>query len=207
MGRVKDVKDLFERFSVEVLTKAFYQELSDWYAWAIKVISFPNDITKHTDDKLHNHEGAIRLITRLIFVWFLKERKLIPWQFFDQKYIANHLIKGFNPHKIDNLFGKSEASVYYRAILQNLFFAMLNCPITKDGSTELTERRFKDNRSQFDDNKLMRYRDEFNDLTNSCALQTKPCLSSMADFSTAWTKNARECTTMVSVNVRSQWHN
>lgn len=162
-GRVKDVKDLFERFSVEVLTKAFYQELSDWYAWAIKVISFPNDITKHTDDKLHNHEGAIRLITRLIFVWFLKERKLIPWQFFDQEYIANHLIKGFNPHKIANLFGKSEASVYYRAILQNLFFAMLNCPITKEGSTELTERRFKDNRSQFDDNKLMRYRDEFND--------------------------------------------
>lgn len=44
-------------------------------------------------------------------------------------------------------------------------------------------------------------------LTNSCALQTKPCLSSMADFSTAWTKNARECITMVSVNVRSQWHN
>lgn len=163
LGRVKDVKDLFDRFSVEVLTKAFYQELSDWYAWAIKVISFPNDITKRTDDKLHNHEGAIRLITRLIFVWFLKERKLIPWQFFDQEYIANHLIKGFNPHKIDNLFGKSEASVYYRAILQNLFFAMLNCPITKDGSTELTERRFKDNRSQFDDNKLMRYRDEFND--------------------------------------------
>ena len=163
LGRVKDVKDLFDRFSVEILTKAFYQELSDWYAWAIKVISFPNDITKRTDDKLHNHEGAIRLITRLIFVWFLKERKLIPWQFFDQEYIANHLIKGFNPHKIDNLFGKSEASVYYRAILQNLFFAMLNCPITKDGSTELTERRFKDNRSQFDDNKLMRYRDEFND--------------------------------------------
>jgi hypothetical protein len=40
---------------------------------------------------------------------------------------------------------------------------MLNCPITKEGSTEFTERRFKDNRSQFDDNKLMRYRDEFND--------------------------------------------
>ena len=162
LGRVKDVKDLFERFSVEVLTKAFYQELSDWYAWAIKVISFPNDISTRADDKLHNHEGVIRLITRLIFVWFLKERKLIPWQFFDQEYIANHLIKGFNPHKIDNLFGKSEASVYYRAILQNLFFAMLNCPITKEGSTEFTERRFKDNRSQFDDNKLMRYRDEFN---------------------------------------------
>lgn len=163
LGRVEDVKDLFERFSVEVLTKAFYQELSDWYAWAIKVISFPNDISTQADDKRHNHEGVIRLITRLIFVWFLKERKLIPWQFFDQEYIANHLIKGFNPHKIDNLFGKSEASVYYRAILQNLFFAMLNCPITKEGGTEFTERRFKDNRSQFDDNKLMRYRDEFND--------------------------------------------
>lgn len=160
-GRVKDVDDLFKRFSVEVLTKAFYQELSDWYAWAIKVIRFPNDISTLDDDNTRNHEGAIRLITRLIFVWFLKERNLIPWQFFDQEYIANNLIKGFNPHKIDNLFGKSEASVYYRAILQNLFFAMLNCPITKEGSTDMTERRFKASNGQSGDKKLMRYRNEF----------------------------------------------
>lgn len=163
LGRVKSFSDLKDRFSVEVLTKEFYQELSDWYAWAIKTISFPNDISTYKEDKKNNQAGVIRLITRLIFVWFLKQRKLIPWQFFDEKYIANYLIRGFDPHKVDNLFGKSLGSVYYRAILQNLFFATLNCPITKEGSTELTERRFKDSRTQFDDNKLMRYKDEFTD--------------------------------------------
>ena len=43
-GRVASKEDLLSRFSVEVLTKEFYQELSDWYAWAIKIIRFPNDI-------------------------------------------------------------------------------------------------------------------------------------------------------------------
>ena len=32
-GRVVSIEDLRSRFSVEVLTKAFYQELSDWYAF------------------------------------------------------------------------------------------------------------------------------------------------------------------------------
>ena len=82
-----DDQDLHNRFSVEVLTKAFYQELSDWHAWAIKEISFPNDIENDNDDAKFNHEGAIRLITRLIFVWFLKQRHLIPEEFFDEKYI------------------------------------------------------------------------------------------------------------------------
>lgn len=70
LGRVSDTQDLHNRFSVEVLTKAFYQELSDWHAWAIKEIRFPNDINNDNDDAKFNHEGAIRLITRLIFVWF-----------------------------------------------------------------------------------------------------------------------------------------
>ena len=49
----------------------------------------------------------------------------------------------------------------------------------------------------------MRYRDEFNDPDEFCVLPTKQYLSSMVDFSTAWTKNARECTMMVSANVKS----
>lgn len=62
---------------------------------------------------------------------------------------------------------------------------MLNCPITKEGSTEFTERRFKDNRSQFDDNKLMRYRDEFNNPDEFCVSPTKLYLSLMVVFLTA----------------------
>ena len=161
LGRVSDTQDLHNRFSVEVLTKAFYQELSDWHAWAIKEIRFPNDINNDNDDAKFNHEGAIRLITRLIFVWFLKQRHLIPEEFFDEKYISDNLIDGFNPHAMADLFGKSKESKYYKAILQNLFFAMLNSPITPEGKDTLTERHFRKGRGDFDNNKLMRYENMF----------------------------------------------
>lgn len=156
-GRVANADDLRSRFSVEVLTKEFYNELSDWYAWAIKIIRFPNDLNDKTDDDKYNNESAIRLITRLIFVWFLKQRHLIPDEFFDERYIADNLIDGFNPHAMVDLFSKSNESKYYKAILQNLFFAMLNSPITAEGKTELSERRFRNGRKDHDNNKLMRY--------------------------------------------------
>lgn len=160
-GRVASKEDLLSRFSVEVLTKEFYQELSDWYAWAIKIIRFPNNIDDKDDDAKFNNEGAIRLITRLIFVWFLKQRHLIPEEFFDERYIADNLIEGFNPHAMVDLFSKSNESKYYKAILQNLFFAMLNSPITSEGGKELSERHFRNGRGDYDNNKLMRYESYF----------------------------------------------
>ena len=115
-GRVVNDEDLHSRFSVEVLTKEFYQELSDWYAWAIQIIRFPNDINTEDDDAKFNHEGAIRLITRLIFVWFLKQRHLIPEEFFNEKYIAENLLEDFDPNLQTGLFGhKSYESKYYKA--------------------------------------------------------------------------------------------
>lgn len=161
LGRVTDDKDLTERFSVEVLTKAFYQELSDWYAWAVKVVRFPNKLDDTTDDDKYNHEAAIRLVTRLIFVWFLKQKHLIPDEFFDEDYIRENLIEDFNPNAKVDLFFKSDESKYYKAILQNLFFAMLNSPITKEGETELSERHFRSDRGDYDNNKLMRYESMF----------------------------------------------
>ena len=160
-GRVVNADDLRNRFSVEILTKEFYNELSDWYAWAIKIIRFPNALNDKTDDDKYNNESAIRLITRLIFVWFLKQRHLIPDEFFDEQYIANNLIEGFNPHAMVDLFNKSNESKYYKAILQNLFFAMLNSPITPEGSNELSERHFRKGRGDYDNNKLMRYESYF----------------------------------------------
>ena len=156
-GRVVNAEDLRSRFSIEVLTKEFYQELSDWYAWAIKIIRFPNDLNDKMDDDKFNNESAIRLITRLIFVWFLKQRHLVPNEFFDERYIADNLIEGFNPHAMADLFSKSNESKYYKAILQNLFFAMLNSPITPEGRNELSERHFRKGRGDYDNNKLMRY--------------------------------------------------
>lgn len=130
-------------FSSELLTKKFYGELSDWYAWAVQVARFPNDLSTTADDEKFNHESCIRLITRLIFVWFLKQKHLIPEEFFDVAYIREHFIEEFNPHDRENLLYNPEKSRYYRLILQNLFFAMLNRPIVPEGKDTPNNRRFR----------------------------------------------------------------
>ena len=154
-------------FSNELLTKKFYSELSDWYAWAVQVARFPNDLNTREDDDKFNHEACIRLITRLIFVWFLKQKDLIPEEFFDEKYIRENLITEFNPHERRTAFYDSEKSRYYRLVLQNLFFAMLNRPIVAEGKDEASNRHFRApitghrlNRD-YNVNNLMRYEGEF----------------------------------------------
>jgi type I restriction-modification system DNA methylase subunit len=160
-GRVVSIEDLRSRFSVEVLTKAFYQELSDWYAWAVKIVRFPNELKTEADNEKYNSEAMIRLITRLIFVWFIKQRKLVPDEFFDEKYISDYLLKSFTPNAKVTLFGKADNSYYYKGILQNLFFAMLNSPITPEGKDTVSERRFRKDGTDYDNNKLMRHEDLF----------------------------------------------
>jgi len=178
-GRVTSIEDLRNRFSVEVLTKSFYQELSDWYAWVVKIIRFPNKLNDPADDDKFNAESTIRLVTRLIFVWFLKQKNLIPNEFFDRDYIKDNLLEDFNPEYNPSLFYNAGESKYYKAILQNLFFAMLNSPITKEGETELSERHFRKNRGDYDNNKLMRYESLFTDsqLFVNLANRTVPFLN------------------------------
>ena len=160
-------KHWMQVFSSELLTKKFYGELSDWYAWAVQVARFPNDLSTTEDDEKFNHESCIRLITRLIFVWFLKQKHLIPEEFFDEKYIREHFIEEFNPHDRENLLYNPEKSRYYRLILQNLFFAMLNRPIVPEGKDTPNNRQFRGEhqygykRDGYNVNNLMRYKNEF----------------------------------------------
>ena len=172
-GRVASIEDLRSRFSVEVLTKAFYQELSDWYAWAVKKVHFPNVIDDDNDNEAYNSEAMIRLITRLIFVWFIKQRHLVPDEFFDERYISDHLLKSFTPNAETTLFGKADNSYYYKGILQNLFFAMLNSPITPEGKDTISERRFRKDRNDYDNNKLMRHKELFKNPDLFVALANK----------------------------------
>ena len=109
-------------FSSELLTQKFYSELQNWYFWAVKNVSFPNDIEDDTDDQKYNNENVIRLITRLMFVWFLKQKHLVNPDLFDEKKLHS-ILKDFDP--------LSEESNYYVAIIQNLFFATLNQEISK----------------------------------------------------------------------------
>ena len=122
-GTELEVQDRHDAaFDVSALTKQFYGELSNWYFWACQHVEFP----RPTDDKrsLEEHQAmsVIRLITRLMFVWFIKERDLVPDELFQRAEVEKILLS-LEPAD----------STYYRAILQNLFFATLN--------TELGEKQ------------------------------------------------------------------
>lgn len=113
------IKDVIEAFSVEALTKEFYSELSNWYFWALQNVKFPDDFEQ--DEEVRNATSTIRLITRLMFVWFLKQKGLIPDGLFDKEELK----------KILNYSDKT-GSTFYKAILQNLFFATLNTEMSGD---------------------------------------------------------------------------
>ncbi|MGK5094461.1 hypothetical protein WDW89_20900 [Deltaproteobacteria bacterium TL4] len=84
------------------------------------------------------------LLTRLLFVWFIKEKKLIPEELFDVKYLKENLLIDLSPFHETGLFRQTNIdSNYYKAILQNLFFATLNCPKVPLEKGDTRKRGFK----------------------------------------------------------------
>ncbi|MBM3841330.1 MAG: hypothetical protein FJ398_25945, partial [Verrucomicrobia bacterium] len=132
-------------FDVEAVTKDFFREIANWYFWALKVARFPKDAPKEADG--HDHISLIRLITRLIFCWFVKEKGLIPAELFDERHLAR-MLAGFAPDKASD-----KESVFYKAILQNLFFATLN--------TEMDKRGWRREEQNFMAHSLYRHRELF----------------------------------------------
>jgi adenine-specific DNA-methyltransferase len=142
-----------EVFSVSLLNKKFYQELSVWYFWAIKNVTFPGAPTL-TDAHLKNSKledlqqehkatNVIRMLTRLLFVWFIKEKKLIPEELFELDSLQQDILNEISPYHETGMFKETNKdSVYYKTILQNLFFATLNCPIDGD-SLDKRKRGFR----------------------------------------------------------------
>ena len=148
-----------EVLDTQTLNKRFYTELSNWYFWAIKTVVYPgyeyeaqrNSLfTKEEKVREHNAKNLIRLLTRLLFVWFIKEKDLIPDELFDEKSIKN-LITSFEPEKFYRFedIAVESKSIYYKAILQNLFFASLNA--------EHGKRAFRINGQNQNATSLMRY--------------------------------------------------
>ena len=115
------------------LNNKFFQEVSNWYFWATQTVTFPD--RGEADESLRNATSVIRLITRLIFVWFLKEKGLVPDALFDENQLTN-LLKSLS----------AEESTYYKAILQNLFFATLNTEMNTDEKPD--NRKFRGKNQQ-----------------------------------------------------------
>jgi len=120
---VTDVADLKSRFSLEVVNKEFYKEISESFIKLIggtqgtgrnqkkydAVLKLPS-IADHSQTSI---EFAVRLIGRIIFCWFLREKKssdstsLMPKELVSLEAINNH-------------------SDYYHQVLEPIFFEVLN---------------------------------------------------------------------------------
>ena len=120
LQKTATLDDLKTAFAVEQLNKEFYEKLFRWYEHAKSHVLFPND--EREEEDAHVSTSLIRLLTRLLFVWFLKEKGLINQDF-------------FAPEKVRHMIDWDKESGYYKAILQNLFFATLN--------REMTDRTFR----------------------------------------------------------------
>ena len=150
--RPSNFRDLYDNWlsalSVQELNKRFYNELLHWFLWAQKEVRFPKGAGQ--PDKPQT-VAVICLLTRLIFIWFIKEKGLVPEALFDPNTLKQLL------REPPTAF--PDASSYYKAILQNLFFATLN--------TEQNNRAWKPSAKGMNSHYLIhtffRYRDLFKD--------------------------------------------
>ncbi len=120
-GDFSSLEKIKDAFSVEKVTKEFYEDIANWYFWAVQHSIFPKDAEVEENGR---NIAVIRLITRMIFIWFMREKSLVPKNLFEEKSILA-MLKEISP----------ESSTYYQAILQNLFFATL--------STKKDDRKFR----------------------------------------------------------------
>ena len=126
---------------IETLNRRFFRELFEWFRQAVASCRFPDDGAGEGSAERH----VIRLITRLLFIWFMKEKGLVPEELFEDEF-AETALGNHAPERTD----------YYRAVLQNLFFATLN--------TEIDKRAFSGrNPGSHRDPTKYRYRDLLSD--------------------------------------------
>ena len=113
----------------EALNRRFYRRLFEWFEYAVETCSFPDDGAGEGNAERH----VIRMITRLLFIWFLKEKRLVPGEFFEESF-ADEQLRDHRP----------DATDYYRAVLQNLFFATLNTPIDRRAFSSVSQSTHRD---------------------------------------------------------------
>lgn len=122
-GKIADLNDLKERFSLEVVNKDFYREISHLF---IKLVggAFGGSRNKKEYKALLQlpsvpekdqaiSEFAVRLIGRVIFCWFLREKKSAAGA-------------SLMPKELLSLQGIEKYSDYYHSILEPIFFEVLN---------------------------------------------------------------------------------
>ena len=124
-GPVETFEDLQSRFSIEIVNKEFYKEISEQFTDLVGAITNKGTEIVNNRSQLKlpsvkegsqtSLEFAVRLIGRIIFCWFLREKK------------SEH---GISLISIDILSYNAALNTtdYYHRILETIFFEVLNKP-------------------------------------------------------------------------------
>ncbi len=142
---------LEEVFNVDLLNRTFYHKIQTWFFWAVQEITFPHGGIADPDQR--NRIAAIRLLTRVIFCWFAREKGLVPPGLFTAA-TARKVLKDFDPLS-------RKDGTYYTAILQNLFFPTLSVPL--DQREFRNGRRYKGVNKHYMDHAFFRHETAFNE--------------------------------------------
>jgi len=125
-GRVKDVDDLLSRFSIEVVNKQFYLEVAKYFDELISNDGQNLILPGVSQDDINTRKSfAVRLIGRIMFCWFLKQKKSASGQLIPDELLSSEVVK----------------DSYYHSILEPLFFGVLNTSIdSRDIRSELFDK-------------------------------------------------------------------
>ena len=117
-GKVNSLEELIARFSVEVVNKQFYNEIAVAFTKLVggtqEGKTYAQELGIHgVTDKNKYAEFAVRLIGRIVFCWFLKEKK-------SENGIS------LVPESMLSVESTNTAGIYYHDVLEPLFFELLN---------------------------------------------------------------------------------
>jgi len=135
-----------DTLNIKALNDKFYKDIANWFFWACKKVEFPDDDEYYQNRDTRNSENVIRLLTRIIFCWFMKEKGLIKDELFKENEVE----------KLLNADADKTGSTYYKAILQNLFFATLNIPVKN--RKFISDKTFQGKNKNHFDHSVFRYK-------------------------------------------------
>lgn len=122
-GTINSIIDLENKFSLAVVSTEFYTRIATQYSKLVggtrgegrKAIIFERTLKLGNTDDAVNANFAIRLIGRLVFCWFLKQKK-------------GHLNNPLIPSEILSVSAVKTIGDYYHSVCVPLFFEVLNKP-------------------------------------------------------------------------------
>jgi len=122
-GTIDSIIDLENKFSLAVVSKEFFTQIATQYSKLVggtrgegrKAMVFERTLKLGDANDAVNANFAIRLIGRLVFCWFLKQKK-------------GHLNNPLIPPEILSVSAAKTIEDYYHSICVPLFFEVLNKP-------------------------------------------------------------------------------